>query len=461
MVSCVSVVNMTGPSLSRRLLSLLFVALIFASVAVPTTAAAPVATEISLDSVERAFDLLMDRYVHPLDSAMLLTAGWQGAVQATATADQPVPALSGDRDADWASFAAALEALSASSGVDGEVLKGAVIRAMAASVNEGHTYYLDQQAYRDYLDWIGGDVQYAGIGIRIDRETLVLLEVFENSPAAQSGLLAGDTLIAVNDVSVVGQDQNQVIDTIRGEAGTSVSISVTRAGVEEPLTFTMTRAQIMIAFVRSSLLPSGVGYLHLRGFADHDVANEFEAALDSLIQQGATSLVIDLRGNSGGRVDVGSRLLSLFIEDGALYHRVGRSGSPAVAMVEPGRYRTPPLPLVVLVDGGSASMAEIFAAAIQDHGRGTVIGTTTAGSVAAAQVYGLPDGSAIQVTVMEITSANGRALNTIGVAPDQVVELDLSALQQGRDVQLEAAVATLQPPSPSATTISALLALAN
>jgi len=213
---------------------------------------------------------------------------------------------------------------------------------------------------------------------------------------------------------------------------------------------------VQIAFVRSQMLADGVGYARLRGFADTSVADSFEAALDDLQRQGATSLVLDLRGNSGGRLDVGQRLLSRFVQAGPLYRELDRDGASRAIQAQAGRANGLALPLAVLVDGGTASMGEIFAAAIQDYHRGSVIGTRTAGSVAAAQVFGLQDGSGLQVTVMEISSANGRVLNGKGVEPDRTIAPDLAALRQGHDNQVEAAVAALHQPPTNVLTVPPL-----
>jgi carboxyl-terminal processing protease len=152
--------------------------------------------------------------------------------------------------------------------------------------------------------------------------------------------------------------------------------------------------------------------------------------------------VLDLRGNSGGRIDVGTRLLSHFLPNGsAVYQEVDRGGqNSSHATHGNGQYD---LPLVVLVDGGTASMGEIFAAAVQEHGAATILGTNTAGSVAAAQVFGLPDGSGLQITVFEILSADGKPLNKVGVAPDEVITTDPDGQTDGSDPVLARAVELL------------------
>src|SRR5581483_1310143 len=393
-------------------------------------------------TIHEGFNLLMDRFVRPLDSASLLAAAWEGAQRAAAVATPAPLALTGNRDTDWQVFADAIAALQAHTGLDDATLAAASMQAMVDAVHEGHTYYLTPQRFQEYQDWLHGDVHYSGIGTRVDSTSLVILEVFDGSPAAQAGIRPGDTIVAVDGQAVSGADRASVIDRIRGPSGTQVTVTVSRVGSDQPLDFALTRATIQVDFVHSELLQEGVGYVRLRGFADMSVADSFVAALDDLQRQGATSLVLDLRGNSGGRLDVGARLLSLFIPSGPLYHQLTRTGT-LQDMTAQGGYRSPPLPMTVLVDSGTASMGEIFAAAIQDYHRGQVVGTATAGSVAAAQVYRLGDGSGLQVTVMEITSANGRVLNGTGVAPDQIVQPDIDALRQGRDVQLEAATRVL------------------
>jgi carboxyl-terminal processing protease len=155
-------------------------------------------------------------------------------------------------------------------------------------------------------------------------------------------------------------------------------------------------------------------------------------------------LVLDLRGNSGGRLDVGTRLLSHFLPAGSsIYEEIDRSGRDRLRYSRSGLEQFG-LPLVILVDGGTASMGEIFASAVQEHGAATIVGTTTAGSVAAAQIFGLPDGAGLQVTVYEIRAADGKELNRVGVAPDDVVDAETDQLAGGSDPVLSRAVDILR-----------------
>jgi carboxyl-terminal processing protease len=173
------------------------------------------------------------------------------------------------------------------------------------------------------------------------------------------------------------------------------------------------------------------------------VIDGVEKAILEFQRNGARGIVLDLRGNSGGRLDVGSRLLARFIPDGPIYRAVDRRGREETVYVRDARPILS-VPLAVLIDEGTASMGELFAAAIQEHHVGRVVGTTTAGAVAASVVMPLSDGSALQLTIEQVYSGGGALLDRVGVQPDEVVDLDLADLRLGHDTQLEAALAYLR-----------------
>jgi carboxyl-terminal processing protease len=217
---------------------------------------------------------------------------------------------------------------------------------------------------------------------------------------------------------------------------------VRRGDDPQELTFSVERAEIHLQFVRDRVVEDDIGYVLLRGFPEPSVVDSIERDIARFQAAGVHGLVLDLRGNSGGRIDVGTRLLAHFLPSGAtVYQEVDRGGQNSTHSTRGGtRYD---LPLVVLVDGGTASMGEIFASAVQEHGAATILGTGTAGSVAAAQVFGLPDGSALQVTVFEILSADGKPLNKVGVVPDEVIQPDNADPSSGNDPVLARAVEIL------------------
>jgi carboxyl-terminal processing protease len=400
-------------------------------------------------SFVEAYNLLLDHYVHPLDTSAMLRASWDQLARDSAgkaAPPGPAPAFTGDRATDLDLMRDALTAyVNGSNGnPSGFVAAHALIRGMVRHVDEGHTYFLDAQQYTDYQSWSRGDNSYVGIGISVNTRNAEprIVEVYDDTPAKQAGLRAGDVLLKIDEKVVAGLPLDEMTRLVRGPAGTTVRIVVRRGGVDEPLSFSVQRAQIHLQFVKQRLLDDDIGYVSLRGFPEPSVVEAVEKNVAGFQESGIHGLVLDLRGNSGGRIDVGSRLLSHFLPAGStIYEEISRGGQNRMHFTRPGTQYD--LPLVVLVDGGTASMGEIFASAVQKHGAATVLGTNTSGSVAAAQVFGLPDGAGLQITVFEILAVDGKPLNKVGVLPDEIIESDPSAAAQGADPVLIRAIEIL------------------
>jgi len=396
-----------------------------------------------------AYNLLLDHYVHPLDTPALLRAAWDNLARETdskAARPGPSPDFSGDRAGDLQLMRDALTDYLArpNSAPDGFIAAHALIRGMVRFVDEGHTYFLDPQQYKDYQSWSRGDNTYVGIGVSVSSKDSQprIIEVYDGTPAQQAGLRGGDLLVSIDGQPVAGMPLDQMTSLVRGPAGSSVQIVVRRGDDPTELPFSVTRAEIHLQFVKDKLVEDDIGYVLLRGFPEPSVVDSIDQDIATFQSEGVHGLVLDLRGNSGGRIDVGTRLLSKFLPNGtSVYQEVDRGGlnSPHATRGD-GQYD---LPLVVLVDGGTASMGEIFASAVQEHGAATIVGTNTAGSVAAAQVFGLPDGSGLQVTVFEIVSSDGKPLNKVGVSPDEVIKTDPSGVAEGDDPVLARAVEIL------------------
>jgi len=415
--------------------------------------AAPAAAEdaaLQAHTLADAYNLLLDHYVHPLDTSALLSAAWdQLGKEATgkAIAPGPTPAFSGDRAGDLEAMRAALAAYlgKPNSSPDGFVAVHALVRGMVRFVDEQHTYFLDPQQYTDYQSWSRGDNTYVGIGISVSSKNSEprIVEVYDDTPAQRAGLLAGDVLVRIAEQNVAGMALDEMTGLVRGAAGTSVQIVVRRGADPLELTFSVERAEIHLQFVNQRALEDDIGYVSLRGFPEPSVVDTIEQDVTKFQAAGTQGLVLDLRGNSGGRIDVGTRLLSHFLAPGSsVYEEVDRGGANSTHFSARGATQYN-LPLVVLVDGGTASMGEIFASAVQEHGAATILGSNTAGSVAAAQVFGLPDGAGLQVTVFEILSADGKPLNKVGVIPDEVIEPDPVATANGEDPVIGRAVEIL------------------
>jgi carboxyl-terminal processing protease len=396
-----------------------------------------------------AYNLMLDHYYSPLDTTALLPAAWDELTKEAdgkAAAPGPAPHFTGDRAADLEAMRAGLTSYlkRPDSSPEGFIAAHALIRGMVHFVDEGHTYFMDPQQYTDYQSWSRGDNSYVGIGISVSSRDSAphIVEVYDDTPASRAGLMPGDFLVSIDDKPVDGLALDEMTALVRGPAGSSVTIVVTRGDDPEQLSFSVTRAEIHLQFVRDRVVDNDIGYVSLRGFPEPSVVDTIEQDVTSFEQAGVHGLVLDLRGNSGGRIDVGTRLLGDFLPAGtSIYEEVDRGGASRIQFTRDGSQYD--LPLVVLVDGGTASMGEIFASAVQEHGAATILGTNTAGSVAAAQVCGLPDGSGLQITVFQIMSADGKPLNKVGVVPDEVIDPTPADTADGSDPVVSRAVEIL------------------
>jgi carboxyl-terminal processing protease len=399
----------------------------------------------NLDAIKQGYDLLLDHYVQNVNPVDLLNAGYGAVVKELQDAGVAVkspapPPLSGDREQAYTAFSAGFATLVRESPPpDGLNPVGIALAAMARSVNEGHTAYLTPAQYKEFVAYLRGDLRYGGIGVRPRRPEVTVAEVFPGSPAEKAGLAPGDLIRQVDGQSTLGKTLEEVAQLIRGPEGSTVTIDVERPRTGEHLKLEIVRASIKVDYLATEMIQNDIGYLRLRGFPEPSVADRFEQFIDHLPVEHPRGLVIDLRGNSGGRIDVGVRLLNRFIPSGPLFDQVDRDGNHRVQTAT-GPGLISPVPIAILIDEGTASMGEIFASAMREHGQARLFGNRTSGNVAAAQVYPLSDGSALQVTILEIYSGNGTLLNRVGVAPDVFLASSPDEIERGRDIPLEAAV---------------------
>jgi C-terminal peptidase prc len=415
----------------------------------PSVYAAPANAELTLESTRQAYELLLDRFVYPLEPDALMRAAWDGAVpalrEAQTTADLTTPDFPGNRTEAWKLFSDRVnDAWDKSKGLDPQSrLTFPIMQSMAKLANEGHTAFRTPSEYQDYLAWQRNDERYEGIGVSFRGKNYVIMEVFPGSPAEAAGIRSGDQIIGADGYDLAGTELEEGRRRIRGPAGTQVELRIKRASAAEPFVVVVPRAEIKIEAVRWRMLEGDIGYLRIVGFPHPSVANDVERALADFDDRGARGVLLDLRANGGGRLDVGMQVASKFIQNGPIFEQVSRDGRLRT-MGTVGGYWEHDMPVAVLTDGGTASMGEILASALRENDAATLFGVKTAGIVSAAQVFPLVDGSGLQVTILEIRSGHGDKMNEVGVTPDVAVEFTPADAETGTDPQINRAVYWLQ-----------------
>ena len=328
--------------------------------------------------------------------------------------------------------------------VDDTLLMQGAIKGMMDSLGDPYTGYMDPEEYRLQNTPLQGE--YTGIGAYVDTsgDALIFISPMPDSPAEAAGIQSGDTVIMIDGEDMRGVEPDLVLKKILGPAGTTVVITVEREGEAEPLEFTIERAVIAIPTVDQTMLEDQVGYIRLYSFSSNS-ADEFNSALTALLDEDAQSLIVDLRGNSGGYVDTAVDIISNFInnEDTVLIEEWG-DGSRNEYTAR-GNPSAPDIPMVILVDAGSASASEIMAGALQDYGRAELIGTTTYGKgLIQNWIPLLDDNGAVRVTIARWLTPHEQQIQGDGLTPDITIEFTDEDIQAGNDVQLNAALEYLQ-----------------
>jgi carboxyl-terminal processing protease len=285
------------------------------------------------------------------------------------------------------------------------------VTGVLGELHDPHTVFLDQRRLSRLDESTSG--HYAGVGIQMDvRDSgITVVATLHGTPAEQAGIASGDRIVEVDGKSARGLTVEEALKTLRGPAGSKVSVVVDRPGVTAPLTFALTRRDIQVNPVQHPLLlPDSVGYVDLTVFSS-DAASDLGHAIDSLRASGARALVLDLRGNPGGLLDQGIGVADLFLDAGQpIVSTKGRSADENRAFADRAPQRWGTMPLVVLTDSGTASASEIVAGALQDHDRALVVGTATYGKGSAQRVFRIRDG-AVKLTTALWYTPSGRSIN--------------------------------------------------
>lgn len=324
--------------------------------------------------------------------------------------------------------------------VDTTTLMDGALRGLFAATEDPYTEYLNQDDFKNLMDATTGE--FEGVGIMVTENESGQIEVIvpiKGSPAAEAGILSKDVITKVDGEEVTGKGLQSAVDKMRGKSGSAVTLEVQREG--ETLSFDIVREAIVNKTVDSKMI-DGVGYIELNQFNEKST-EEFKTALDDLKAKGMTALVVDLRNNGGGLLDVCVEIIDLFIGEGIAVYTEDKAGNRTDYQTKAGSLWDGPM--TVLVNENTASASEIFAGAMQDYERASVIGVKTFGKGVVQDVFPLRDQTGYKVTVAQYYTPDGRNIDKKGIEPDVVVELseDLKnklTIPQEEDTQLQKAL---------------------
>ena len=324
---------------------------------------------------------------------------------------------------------------------DVKLMQGA-IRGMVAALGDAHSNYMTPEEYQIAATDLNGELEGIGAQVEGAGDYLRIVSPFPGSPAEKAGLQPRDLIVKVDGQDVAGMGEAKIISLVRGPAGSKVHLTIQREGSANLLEFDVIRAKITLPSVESKMLDENVAYVKLNDFGSK-TPDELNSALKTLLAQKPVGLVLDLRGNPGGYVDTAISVASQFIPSGVIMRARYNDGSEQTHSASPGGLATN-IPLVVLVNKGSASASEIVSGAIQDYGRGKIVGETSYGKGSEQQLTPLKgNNGVVRITIAHWFTPKGRSIEKVGITPDVPVTLTADDTAAGRDPQLEAAVKIL------------------
>ena len=356
---------------------------------------------------------------------------------------------------------------------DPEAVEDGIYTGLMYGLGDPYSVYYNEENYASLLEDTSGE--YCGIGAMVQQDLttgiMTVVKVFEGSPALEAGMLPGDVIYEVDGENVTGRELDLVVnENIRGEEGTQVTVTVLRGETAEEVELTMERRQVEVTTVESQMLDEKTGYIYVMQF-EMVTGGQFKEAVDRLEDQGMEQLIVDLRGNPGGVLDAAVEMLAYILPedrmDGMLIYTADKDGKGdryfcrdgKIVMESDSGYVTAgypmedghqlDLPLAVLVNGSSASAAEVFTGAVMDYDAGIVVGTQTFGKGIVQSLVPLGDGTAVKLTTAHYYTPSGFDLHGEGLTPDVIVDLDEELKTQAvvdldEDNQVQAAIEALE-----------------
>lgn len=323
--------------------------------------------------------------------------------------------------------------------VDETDLSEGVYKGYIEGLGDPYSVYYDEEETKQMSESLSGEFGGVGALMSQDRETgvITVLQVYDGSPAQEAGMRDGDTLYKVEGEEVTGEDLSDVVSKVKGEKGSQVTLTVLRADTGDEEELTITRDTIEAQTVSHEMKENNVGYIRITEF-DIVTYEQYKEALEDLEDQGMERLIVDLRSNPGGNLDTVCDILDLMLPEGLIVYTEDKNGErEEYTSDEENQFDKP---LVVMMNGYSASASEIFAGAIQDYGLGQIVGTQSYGKGVVQSVFDLQDGTSVKLTIAEYFTPNGRSIDGEGITPDVEVEYQYDENNPDADNQLEKAM---------------------
>jgi len=305
--------------------------------------------------------------------------------------------------------------------IDDHTLFNNAIKGMLSSLDP-HSAYLQEEDFSDLQENTSG--KFGGLGIEVGMENglVRVISPIDDTPAQRAGIRAGDLIVTLDKEPVMGMSLNDAVSRMRGEPGTEISLEVRREGESELLSFTLERAEIKVASVRTDVLSGDIGYIRITQFQEK-TGRELEKALQNWKDtSNLNGLILDLRNNPGGVLQAAVGVVDSFVSDGLIVYTKGRNPMSEMSYSADAVTVFPEMPLVVLINGGSASASEIVAGALQDHKRAVIVGTRSFGKGSVQTVLPVSETAAVKLTTARYFTPNGRSIQAQGIVPDIVIE---------------------------------------
>ncbi len=321
---------------------------------------------------------------------------------------------------------------------EGPLLMTGSLKGMVNSLGDPYSVYLDPKMYNELMLETKGSFGGVGIVLGVRDKQLTVVAPIEGTPAEAAGILSGDLIMKIDGQDTKDMALDEAVGKIRGKEGSKVTLTIQRDG-KESQEYTLTRATIVLKSVSGKMLENGIGYIRLSMFSE-TTGNDFTQKMSELKEQGMTSLILDLRNNPGGLIGESVKVARLLVPQGPIVSVIGKDGERETSQ---SYLEKIPLPMVVLINGGSASASEIVAGAIQDSGAGKLIGVKTFGKGSVQRIIPLDKDSAVKITIAEYHTPKDRSIHGKGIEPDIVVEMPKDK-DAKNDPQLDKAIEVLK-----------------